>query len=92
MMREEFVKLTGVEISHRYYTDRIEPEYTDGEWADKQEFCTDWLKRNKSTLCKASSIDLSGLHSLSCVLAPLRQFAHFVLHEPPSFQNFDKID
>ena len=62
MNREEFTELTGVEISHRYYTERIEPDYADGEWADKQEFCAQWVKNNKANICKTSAIDLSGLH------------------------------
>ena len=62
MMHDEFVELTGVTVSPRYYTERIEPDYRDGDWADKQEFCAQWLKSNKTSICKAHSIDLSGLH------------------------------
>jgi chromosome segregation ATPase len=61
MNREEFTKLTGVMVSLRYYTERIEPEYMDGTGADKVDFCAMWLKDNKSKVVKALSTDISSM-------------------------------
>ena len=61
MMREEFITLTKVEASSRYYTERIEPEYMNSDSADKQEFCAAWVKKNKTNLCKAHAFDMDAL-------------------------------
>jgi len=60
-MYEEFVSLSGVNVSYRFYSEKIEPEYRDGNWTDKQEFCAEWLKTNKPSICKGLSIDISSL-------------------------------
>jgi chromosome segregation ATPase len=67
MMHEEFMNLTGLQVSYNYYTKNIEPEYTSSEYSsDKQTFCEQWLKRNKANICKAV---LTDIHILSRELA-----------------------
>jgi len=61
MMREEFVALTKVEVSHRFYTERIEPLYM-AQNEDKQTFCAEWLKANKSNICKANILDIGAMN------------------------------
>lgn len=60
MLHEEFENLTGITVSHRYYTERIEPEYTEAS-IDKQTFCTQWIKAHKTDICKALGSDIDGL-------------------------------
>ena len=61
MLYDEFLKLSYLNISHRFYTETIEPEYTDSAQPDKETFIADWTKRNKSLICKAVSTDISAL-------------------------------
>jgi hypothetical protein len=60
MMHEEFEKLTGITVSHGYYTEHIEPEYVDQN-ADKADFCAAWIKAHKADVCKALSLDITGM-------------------------------
>jgi len=74
MMREEFTNLTNVEVSHRFYTEKIEPEYMNGDWADKQEFCAQWVKKNKGAICKAHISDVDALsRDIACMDAMKEQ-------------------
>jgi len=60
MMHDEFITLSGVTVSLRYYQDVIEPDYI-AEDVDKTVFCENWIKRNKSLLCKAVTNDINSL-------------------------------
>ena len=61
MMREEFINLTKVEVSGRYYTEAIEPQYMANN-VDKQTFCADWLKINRNKICKAVTADFDSMN------------------------------
>jgi len=61
MMREEFTERTKVEVSGRYYRDAIEPMYTKAN-VDKDEFCADWLKRNKQLIVKTHLADFNKMN------------------------------
>jgi len=61
MMREEFTERTKIEVSGAYYRDVIEPMYMK-ENVDKDEFCADWLKRNKQLLVKAHLADFNKMN------------------------------
>ena len=65
---EEFSTLSGLTVSQRYYQTTIEPEYTVSDLPDKESFCTDWIKRNKSIICKAVSADINALSLDLCLL------------------------
>ena len=60
-MHEEFINQTGVTISYRFYTEKVEPSYRKGDWKDKDEFCAQWVKENKVSICKGSSADIRSL-------------------------------
>ncbi len=68
MLYEEFENLSGVTVSLSYYTEVIEPQYTAMN-IDKTEFCTAWVKENKSGICKAVAADLRRLSSTACMYA-----------------------
>ena len=61
MMREEFTERTKVEVSGRYYRDTIEPMYTETN-VNKDEFCADWLKRNKQLIVKTHLADFNKMN------------------------------
>ena len=67
MMHNEFMNLSGVTVSQRYYQEVIEPQYMHGN-IDKTEFCADWVKRNKSKLCKAVTVDIDKLSLDLCLM------------------------
>jgi len=67
MNHEEFTTLSGVTVSQRYYQTTIEPEYVQGN-VDKADFCAGWVKRNKSLICKAVSVDIHQLSLDTCMI------------------------
>ena len=75
MMHEEFMDLSGIKVSLRYYEETIEPEYANNDCADKQEFCAKWVKDNKSIICKASSTDIYELSQIACISSAIRSDA-----------------
>ncbi|MDR2532640.1 MAG: hypothetical protein LBC82_07340 [Oscillospiraceae bacterium] len=60
MLHEEFVKLTGVNVSLRYYKEKVEPGYN-GSNNHKDDWCADWLKENKKFIVKTHLFDIEAL-------------------------------
>jgi hypothetical protein len=60
-MLHEFVKKTGVNVSHRYYTEKVEPLYSADDQLDQDEFCSNWVKDNKRHIVKAHEFDIDAL-------------------------------
>jgi dynactin complex subunit len=61
MMLEEFVKLTGVNVSYRYYTENIEPVYMHPGNSNKEEWCAEWVKSHKKNIVKGLVFDIEEL-------------------------------
>ncbi|MCL1866412.1 MAG: hypothetical protein FWF82_03270 [Oscillospiraceae bacterium] len=72
MIYEEFVKLTGVTVSHRYYTEKVEVLYNADYQLDKDEFCANWVKDNKRNLVKAHEFDIDALSRDVALLEAIR--------------------
>jgi predicted RNase H-like nuclease (RuvC/YqgF family) len=60
-MLEEFVKLTGVNVSYRYYTENIEPVYMHPGNSNKEEWCAEWVKSHKKNIVKGHVFDIEAL-------------------------------
>jgi len=61
MLHEEFTKLTGVQVSHRYYTEKVEPIYDYPGNGTKEEWCAEWVKLHKKNIIKAHVFDIEAL-------------------------------
>ncbi|MDR2558326.1 MAG: hypothetical protein LBC86_02105 [Oscillospiraceae bacterium] len=73
MLHEEFVKLTRVNVSRRFYNEEIEPLYAEGNpYENKENWCADWLKNNKKHLVKAHSFDVEALSRDICLMDAIR--------------------
>lgn len=57
MMHEEFILLSEVEVTAKFYQESIEPKYTESG-IDKEAFVEQWLKANKSNIVKAHGFDI----------------------------------
>ena len=66
MLYEEFLDLSGLVVSIQYYEDEIQPEYANGD-LEKQQFCLDWVKKNKQIICRAVSSDIRALSQTACM-------------------------
>jgi hypothetical protein len=72
MMLQEFIKKTGVTVSHRYYSEKVEPLYSADDNLDKDEFCTNWVKDHKRNIVKAHEFDIDTLSRDISLLEAIR--------------------
>ncbi len=57
MMHEEFIRLSKVEVTAKFYRESIEPKYLEMD-IDKEGFVEQWLKDNKANIVKAHAFDI----------------------------------
>ena len=57
MMHEEFIRISKVEVTAKYYKEAIEPLYREMD-VEKEAFIEQWLKDNKANIVKAHAFDL----------------------------------